>query len=250
MELCRDLIGDVLPEEDREKLNLAIFNAANYLPRKDRVNFKTLSIASGVTKGFINYSLFTEQFHDLFNCINNNKCCVIEYQKHIGKDIKEHYLAPKHLLYMRECFYILGWLLDSNNLSLKLYDTPTRFLVHRIKKVRILDDSSSKDFPVVNSNNDYYGIINDSEIYDVTLKFNDPYAITYVADRSWSSDQEICFNEDGSMLLKFKATSYYEVLSFVNSFGGQVEVIAPESLRDDVKDIIKKLMKMYGLEKE
>lgn len=73
MELCRDLIGNVLPKDDLEKLNLAIFNAANYLPRKDRLNFKTLSIASGFQKGFINYSDFTEQFHELFRCIKEKK---------------------------------------------------------------------------------------------------------------------------------------------------------------------------------
>ena len=250
MELCRDLIGDVLPEEDREKLNLAIYNAANYLPRKERVNFRNLSIASGITKGFIDYTPFTKQLHDLFYCMNNSKCCVLEYQKHIGAEIKDYYLAPMHLLFMHECFYIYGWITDHSDITHRLFDSPARFSVQRIKSVRVIEDSSTKDFPAVNASNDYYGFIDDSEVYDVILKFSDPYSITYVAARIWSADQEITFNEDGTMLLKFKSTSYYEVISFINSFGEQVEVISPEILRDDIKGIIKKLMKMYGLEKE
>jgi predicted DNA-binding transcriptional regulator YafY len=250
MELCRDLIGDVLPAEDKEKLNLAIFNAANYLPRKDRVNFKNLSIASSITKGFINYTPYSKQLHDLFYCMNNNKCCVLEYQKHIGEEVKEIYTAPVHLVLMRDCFYIYAWMLDRNNLQNNLYEAPTKYSVHRIKAVRIIEDSSSKHLPAGNSDKGYFGFIDDEEVYEVTLKFSDPYSITYVADRIWSTDQEITFNKDGTMLLKFKSTSYYEVMSFINSFGDQVEVIAPDTFREDVKSVIKKLVKLYGLDKE
>jgi predicted DNA-binding transcriptional regulator YafY len=175
---------------------------------------------------------------------------VLEYQKHIGEEVKEIYTAPVHLVLMRDCFYIYAWMLDRNNLQNNLYEAPTKYSVHRIKAVRIIEDSSSKHLPAGNSDKGYFGFIDDEEVYEVTLKFSDPYSITYVADRIWSTDQEITFNKDGTMLLKFKSTSYYEVMSFINSFGDQVEVIAPDTFREDVKSVIKKLVKLYGIDKE
>ena len=247
IELCRDLIGNVLPEDDFEKLNLAISNAANYLPKKDLLNFKTLSIATGFQKGFINYSDYTQQFHDLFKCINERKCCVLEYEQHIGEGMKEHYFAPMRFLCMHDCFYIIGWITEKNNPSVKKYDTPTKFLVQRVKSVNVLEDISSMELPEVTPNNGLFGVIDDSEEFEVTLKFSGNYAKTYVADRIWSKEQSISFNDDGSLILKFKSKSRYEVISFINSFGSQVEVIAPEYIREAVKDNIKELAELYGI---
>lgn len=247
MELCRDLIGNVLPKEDLEKLNLAIYNAANYLPRKDRLNFKTLSIAAGFQKGFINYSDCTEQFHALFRCINDKKCCVLEYQKHFGEDIKDYNFAPMLFLCMHDCFYIVGWITEKDKPSERVYDTPTRFSVHRIKAVREIEDSSTVEMPEVNFDSGYFGVIDDSEEFEVILKFSEPYSKTYVADRLWSKEQTITINEDGSILLKFKSKSRYEVISFINSFGDKVEVIAPKDIREEVKSNIQNLVRMYEL---
>lgn len=247
MELCRDLIGNVLPEEDFEKLNLAIKNASNFLPRKELQNFRTLSIASGYQKGFINYSSCTQQFHDLFRSINEKKCCVLQYEQHIGEKIKEHYFAPMRLLCMHDCFYIIGWITDKDNPEAKKFDTPTKFLVQRIKSVQVLEKCSSENLPEVSPENEYFGVITGSEEFEVILRFRGNYAKTYIADRIWSKDQCISFNEDGSLILKFKSKSFYEVLSFVNSFGSQVEVIAPKEIREAVKDDVKNLVKMYGI---
>lgn len=247
MELCRDLIGSILPEEDLEKLNLAIFNAANYLPRQERLNFKTLSFGTGFQKGIINYSKFTEQLHDLMECIKEKKSCILEYQKFYKGEIKDYSFAPQRLLCMHDCFYILGWITDSNNPSVKIYDSPSKFSVHRIQKVRILDTSSSAQLPEIAQDSDYFGLIDDKDVYEITVKFTDPYAITYVADREWSSDQKISLNEDGSLLLTFKSRSYYETLSFICSFGSSVEIISPESFREDFRKDMEKLAKVYGI---
>lgn len=211
-------------------------NASNFLPRNELQNFKTLSIASGYQKGFINYSAFTQQFHDLFRCINDKKCCVLQYEQHIGEKIKEHYFAPIRFLCMHDCIYIIGWVTDKDNPGVKKFDTPTKFLVQRIKAVQILEDYSSENLPEVNPENEYFGVITGSEELEVVLKFSGDYAKTYIADRLWSKDQSISFNEDGSLLLKFKSKSFYEVISFVNSFGSQVEVISPEEIRNAVKE--------------
>ena len=148
---------------------------------------------------------------------------------------------------MHDCFYIIGWITEKNNPSAKKYDTPTKFLVQRVKSVNELEDISSKDLPEVTPSNGLFGVIDDSEEFEVTLKFSGNYAKTYVADRIWSKEQSISFNEDGSLILKFKSKSRYEVISFLLSFGSQVEVISPEEIRETVKNSIKELSRIYGI---
>lgn len=151
------------------------------------------------------------------------------------------------LLCMHDCFYIIGWITDKDNPEAKKFDTPTKFLVQRIKSVQVLEKCSSENLPEVSPENEYFGVITGSEEFEVILRFRGNYAKTYIADRIWSKDQSISFNEDGSLILKFKSKSFYEVLSFVNSFGSQVEVIAPKEIREAVKDDVKNLVKMYGI---
>jgi predicted DNA-binding transcriptional regulator YafY len=95
----------------------------------------------------------------------------------------------------------------------------------------VLEEVSTKELSEVLPKSGLFGVIEDSEEFEVTLKFSGDYAKTYVADRIWSKDQSISFNKDGSLLLKFKSKSRFEVISFINSFGSQVEVIAPEDIR-------------------
>ena len=82
-------------------------------------------------------------------------------------------------------------------------------------------------------------------IFTVKLKFTNLYVSTYVADRLWSDNQKISFDEDGSLILNFNSDSYYEVLSFVMAYGSSVTVLEPEFLRQAVKDEIARLSKIY-----
>lgn len=246
MELCRDLIGELLPEDDLLELNKALFNAANYLPRKDRCNFKTFSIATGFSKGHINYSNSKEILHKLYDCITQKKCCSLSYQKEVNGTIKEYYFAPKRIICLRDTLYIKGWIVEyKSNRIVNKYQHPTNFSVHRIQNIQILKDKTSKELSDVVNKQDKFGLISENEPFKVILKFTNPHAITYVADRIWSSDQKLEFNEDGSLTLSFTTDSYYETFTFALSFGRGVEVVSPEVLRQEVKAEIKEMKKIY-----
>ncbi|SFJ87816.1 WYL domain-containing protein [Succinivibrio dextrinosolvens] len=246
MELCRDLIGKLLPEDDLLELNKALFNAANYLPRKARCNFKTFSIATGFSKGHINYSNSKEILHKLYECITQKNCCSLSYQKEVNGTIKEYYFAPKRIICLRDTLYIKGWIVDDQHDEVICkHPNPTNFSVHRIQDIHVLEDKSSEALSDVIGNHEMFGLISENEPFKVILRFTNPHAITYVADRIWSSDQKLEFNEDGSLTLSFTTDSYYETFTFALSFGRGVEVISPEELREEVKAEIKEMKKIY-----
>ncbi len=180
MEMCRDILGSMLPKEDFESLNRAIFEAQNYLPRHERSNFKTFSVAVGFTKGYIDYSKFKDILHNLYKCIMENKCCYIEHSRLINTQTKRHMFAPKRVKCYRETFYITGWIIDESQSEIKAkYDNPAMFSIHRIKNVQIIEDKSSSALPPVSvEKKNSYGIISDSEPFKVTLRFTEDYAIT------------------------------------------------------------------------
>lgn len=247
MELCRDIIGDLLPDEDKQKLDLALLNASNYLVRKERVNFKTVSFACGLTKGYIDYNKLKDQLHDIYTCINDKKCCNITYQHFINGETKDFCIAPIRIVVLHESFYLEGYIVkESEGEVCFRFDNPTNFSVQRIIKTDIQHDRSFAEIKVKKQeNNKLFGLIREGEPFKVRLKFTTPYAVTYVSDRVFSQDQQTKINEDGSLELSFMSDSTYEVRSFVLGFGASVTVLEPEALREDIKKEIKKLEDMY-----
>ncbi len=246
MELCRDLIGDLLPIEDQNSLNRALFDASSYLPRKDRFRFKTFSVATSFSKGHIDYNALKEVLHQLYRCISENRCCILSYQKFVNGETKDYYVAPKRIICLKYTLYIAAFTVeDVDGVPQKKHPECTNFSVHRIKGISVLDDKSSEHLPEAVKTQDSFGMISEKDPFRAVLNFKNPNAITYVADRRWSPDQTLNFNDDGTLTLSFTSDSYYETLSFVLSFGSSVEVIEPEWLREEVKKEALELKKLY-----
>lgn len=247
MELCRDIVGDLLPDDDRKKLNLALQNASNYLSRKDRTGFKTVSFASGLTKGYINYDKLKKQLHDLYYCINEKKCCVIKHQKYINGEVRTYCIAPLKIMVLHECFYLFAYIVRDEGDAIRQFAKPTNFAVHRIVETCVQKERSFDGIYPQQEEVDeqLFGLIRDGNPFTVRLRFLSPESVTYIADRVFSKDQTTQLNADGSLDLTFSSDSYYEVLSFILAYGSSVIVLEPQRLKDAVKSELKKLQKLY-----
>lgn len=53
---------------------------------------------------------------------------------------------------------------------------------------------------------------------------------------------------DGSLVLRFKVTDFREVKLRILQFGADVEVIAPEELRDEILAELGRMVKVYEWE--
>lgn len=85
---------------------------------------------------------------------------------------------------------------------------------------------------------------NGQEPEDVVLRFpNDQYK--YVATKPWHGSQKVIEEADDNVLVQLKVIHNYELEQKIISFGDFVEVIAPQTLRDKIKERLKKGLEKY-----
>lgn len=78
-----------------------------------------------------------------------------------------------------------------------------------------------------------FGFFSGADVFDVALEFGKGVA-DVIGNRTWSEEQELTKNRDGSVLLRMKVNSIEEVGSWVLSWGGDVKVLEPAALREYV----------------
>lgn len=84
----------------------------------------------------------------------------------------------------------------------------------------------------------------EGEPFRVKINFS-AQAAQYVRERRWSNDQTIKKLRDGRLRLEFTAQSWFEVVSWVLSFGSQAKVISPKELKNDLIDELNKILIEY-----
>ncbi|MDO8302706.1 MAG: WYL domain-containing protein [Sedimentisphaerales bacterium] len=84
----------------------------------------------------------------------------------------------------------------------------------------------------------------DGEIYDIKLYFS-PQIAPSVAYIRWHSTQNVTFNEDGSVLMEFYVDGLDEILRWILGYGDQVQVIAPQILRDKIVGIAQNTARLH-----
>ena len=110
-----------------------------------------------------------------------------------------------------------------------------QFIVGGIKEI----ESTGKHFVRSRgySADNYYarsfGFFSGSDVFDVALQFDGKVA-DVIGNRTWSEEQELVRNADGSLVLKMKVNSIEEVGSWVLSWGGEVKILEPVELREYV----------------
>lgn len=120
------------------------------------------------------------------------------------------------------------------------------FKVCRIKEYEICDVKFKiqSNFSWKSYMNNCIGIYKDNQ--EIELKLRIKYPISYiVAEKIWVDNQEIIETEDKSIIFKAKMRGLTEIKSWILSMGTNVEVLEPQSLRDEIKQEIEKIQKIY-----
>ena len=78
----------------------------------------------------------------------------------------------------------------------------------------------------------------------MTLRFN-AFRSKWIREQVWHPCQTCEDTPDGGCELSFKVTDFREVKMMILQFGGDVEVIAPAALRQEVAEEIGKMGRIY-----
>lgn len=177
-----------------------------------------------------------EHLSTLFGYIINKRCVEVVYRKFSGAELTWQI----HPYYIKQ--YNQRWFLFGRNSK---YDNITNIPLDRIIAVKGID------IPYIDTDinfdeyfDDVVGVTipADGTPEEVVLKFS-PYRFPYVHSKPLHWSQKIVDHEQG--IVKIKVIPNRELISLIGSFGADVEVIAPTSLREEISRQIQELQKKY-----
>jgi proteasome accessory factor B len=90
-----------------------------------------------------------------------------------------------------------------------------------------------------------WDIIADQDPVDVVLRFA-PSVAARVQEARWHPSQQVEVEGDGSLTWRATVAGTIEVRLWVLQWGDEVEVVAPETLRDDVAATHRRAAARYG----
>lgn len=257
--ICRDFMLHLLPESLKQDTDDALLQAQVYTPSSKDRNLELdntgshevsgpLQWAVGLTKGRINYDDFQDIITNLTNAICDRRCCIINYQSDWKGSVKTFYFAPLRLIAYHEALYVRGYEVTKKGRAERVYDNSLNLAVHRMKGVEVQERSSVSLDDMKDASASSFGFMQ-QQPFKAKLRFS-PAVATYVAERIWSDDQVIEPCSDGGLLLNLTASNDQEVISFALSFGENAEVLEPKELRSAMKDVIKKMRRLYKKKQE
>lgn len=162
----------------------------------------------------------------------------LSYQTFSGNR-KRYRLAPVHLAAYHGNWYVLAYPLGR--------DEVRTFALSRIRSVRVLSRPgwAPKPFDAARHLKDAFGINRGEEEHRVHVRASAKIA-TYIGERRWHPTQTLIHRRDGRLDLFMVTRGWKEVVRWVLSWQPDMEVLAPRSLRERVREKMQEGVRMNG----
>jgi predicted DNA-binding transcriptional regulator YafY len=183
----------------------------------------------------------SEIFSRLANAIRSETTVWLNYFSASKDEITKRSVDPYHLRHFQGAWYLIGFC--------HLRDEVRTFAIDRILDLKETDQHFNihADFSLKKHLASSMGIEAGGTLHEVSIYF-DSYQARYIRERIWHGSQKIEDKDDGSLILHFKVSGLGEVKRWVLGFGSHAIIVKPESLRQDVKDEIRKAEVLYERE--
>ncbi len=163
----------------------------------------------------------------LASYVSKNKAFPSDYELH-----------PAGLVFRGRVSYLVCSFTDDKN---KIIYLP----LHRFRKIKILDKKSvHRNKKIKNLAKDIMGFKLTQDKINVELKFS-KMAGSHLFETKLTSKQDIKVTRDGFIKVKALVTDDMELRFWIRAFGDSVEVIKPKKLRDEFKQISKRMVRLY-----
>ncbi len=183
------------------------------------------------------------QFHlDYFQAVGSallrRKRLIIRYHARGSDETTEREISPQRLVHYRDNWYLDAWCHLRQGLR--------AFAVDAIQHAEILDiRANDVDETLLNEMlGNGYGIFSGDEVTWATLRFT-PERARWVATERWHPNQKGQMLDDGSYELQIPYSDDRELIMDILKYGGDCQVLAPESLRLRVADEFRRGMQRY-----
>jgi predicted DNA-binding transcriptional regulator YafY len=177
-------------------------------------------------------------FHRVASATLQRRQLEIRYHSRSRDELTERLISPQRLVHYRENWYLEAW--DHLREDLR------GFSVDRILEVTVLD-TPAREIQMADLDAHFasaYGIFAGQANQVAVLRFSAERA-RWVADERWHAGQSGRFLEDGRYELRLPYRDSRELIMDVLRHGADVEVLAPTSLRTEVRQLLGRALALY-----
>lgn len=177
-------------------------------------------------------------FRTVAGALLNRKRLKFGYRARSTETPTDRIVSPQRLAHYRDNWYLDAW--DHSRDALR------SFALDRIRAPLLLDEpaldreGAELDAHLASS----YGIFSGAPKAWATIRFS-PHAARWVADEHWHSQQEGARLPDGRYELKLPYSNSRELLMDVLKYGPDAEIVAPVSLREEMRILLQLALGTY-----
>jgi predicted DNA-binding transcriptional regulator YafY len=177
-------------------------------------------------------------FRTVAGALLNRKRLKFGYRARSTETPTDRIVSPQRLAHYRDNWYLDAW--DHSRDALR------SFALDRIRAPLLLDEpaldreGAELDAHLASS----YGIFSGAPKAWATIRFS-PHAARWVADEHWHSQQEGTRLPDGRYELKLPYSNSRELLMDVLKYGPDAEIVAPVSLREEMRILLQLALGTY-----
>ena len=222
--LVRPLEGTPLSDS----LDCAFRKIAAILPPETRAMLDHLDEAFVSRPGpFKDYRRHRELLETVTRSRNERRVLAIEYRSYARSDLTRRRIAPYRLCYFRGGIYVVAH--DDRRDQVRI------FALERIQKATLTKDRFTipRSFDFETYMESALGIFRGPEM-DVRIAFRRS-AAPAIMERRWHPSQSLEPRADGSVVLSMRVGDTLELRRWVLGFGAEAEVLAPDSLREQIR---------------
>ncbi|WP_440223993.1 helix-turn-helix transcriptional regulator [Dokdonella sp. MW10] len=177
-------------------------------------------------------------FRTVAGTLVNRKRLRFEYRARTTDSLTTREVSPQRLTHYRDNWYLDAW--DHGREALRSFALDRMRSTHAIDADALDRDVAELDNHLASS----YGIFSGAPKAWATLRFSE-HASRWVADEQWHSQQQGQWLPDGRYELKVPYSNSRELLMDVLKYGPDAEVVAPVSLREEMRILLQLAIGSY-----
>jgi len=213
----------------RHKIKAILGNDAN----SDNESRRRIRILSLAKRKFDNHI-----FQHVATAVIQRKQLHIHYRGRQNNSASERDISPQRLVHYRDNWYLDAWCHNRNDFR--------TFALERIEQAKLLDKKAKAITEKILD--EYFtrafGIFSGTARHTAILHFCAERA-RWVAEEEWHPEQQACYLENGDYELRLPYGNPTELIMDILKYGSDVEVMAPASLRNAVKQKIYAMAQLY-----
>ena len=174
----------------------------------------------------------------ILKAIRENRQIVIDYEDFFGNIVQELKVNPYFIRLFKRRWYVMALVTSGNEIR--------RFGLDRINRIEILESKFKypKDLSPQVYYTDYYGVFHDAEPLTIQLKAYKEKPNYLRSLPLHHSQREIESNAEYT-IFEYKIAPTYDFIQEILSHGNQLEVLSPDSFRQQIKVIIQEMHNFY-----